>query len=97
MLVGRLRRIVALDGPGASEAVAMRMGGSPLLLVGAMVALAALDFLGAAGPGAVTAGGVLRPQPARPAAGRRGPGRRRAGGPLPARDPGARPRRGDRP
>jgi hypothetical protein len=38
---------VALDGPGASEAVTMRMGGSPLLLVGAMVGLAALDFLGA--------------------------------------------------
>jgi hypothetical protein len=47
MLLGRPRRIVALDGPGASEAVAMRMGGSPLLLVGAMVVLAALDFLGA--------------------------------------------------
>jgi hypothetical protein len=39
MLLCRLRRIVALDGPGASEAVAMRMGGSPLLL-------AALDFVG---------------------------------------------------
>jgi hypothetical protein len=45
MLPDRLRRIVALDGPGASKAVTMRMGGSPLLLVGAMVALAALDFL----------------------------------------------------
>jgi hypothetical protein len=40
MLPGRLGRIVALDGPGASEAVTMRMGG-------AMVVLAALDFVGA--------------------------------------------------
>jgi hypothetical protein len=47
MLGGRLRPIVALDGPGASQAVTMRMGGSPLLLVGAMVVLAALDFVGA--------------------------------------------------
>ena len=38
---------MALDGPGATEAVTMRMGGSPLLLAGAMVALAALDFVGA--------------------------------------------------
>ena len=46
MLPARLGRIVARDGPGASEAVAMRMGGSPLLLFGAMVVLAALDFVG---------------------------------------------------
>jgi hypothetical protein len=47
MLPGRLGRIVARDGPGASEAVTMRMGGSPLLLAGAMVVLATLDFVGA--------------------------------------------------
>ena len=47
MLPARLGRIVARDGPGASEAVAMRMSESPLLLFGAMVVLAALDFVGA--------------------------------------------------
>jgi hypothetical protein len=58
MLRGRLRRIVAdvgtepgegetMGGSGAGEAVVERMDASPLLLVGAMVMLAALDFLGA--------------------------------------------------
>jgi hypothetical protein len=36
-----------MAGPGAGEAVVERMDASPLLLVGAMVMLAALDFLGA--------------------------------------------------
>jgi hypothetical protein len=36
-----------MGGSGAGEAVVERMDASPLLLVGAMVMLAALDFLGA--------------------------------------------------
>ena len=47
MLGSGLRRIVAAGTDGSNEAVAMRMNGSPLLLVGAIVLLAALDFLGA--------------------------------------------------